>query len=235
MIAVDDYEPSTKAYYCTTATFFFGILLTAFLDYLIHILNDDMKDAVHNQPKLPLQQNVQIAVSDAVDTPDTDSNDLEAATESTTHVDPTLTNHNLLGGGSQENLDRFLDDRSTSCVIFRQPPSSWPNVVAGACHTVTYVLCRYVSAITSRAAVSSAHPVDEKDRRLMRMALVTGLAIALHNFPEGLATFVASAQEPANGAPIAIAIGVHNIPEGICVAAPIFHATGCVETPPVDV
>jgi len=58
------------------------------------------------------------------------------------------------------------------------------------------------------------------------MALVTGLAITLHNFPEGLATFVAAAQSPANGAPIAIAIGVHNIPEGICVAAPIFHATG---------
>lgn len=83
-----------------------------------------------------------------------------------------------------------------------------------------------LSAITSRTAIQSGPTESVIDRRLIRMALVTGLAITLHNFPEGLATFIASAQEPANGAPIAIAIGVHNIPEGICVAAPIFHATG---------
>jgi zinc transporter ZupT len=85
----------------------------------------------------------------------------------------------------------------------------------------------YVSAIEVRTALT----VDEEnttilDKRLLRMALVTGLAISLHNFPEGLATFVAAAQSPDTGAPIAIAIGIHNIPEGICVAAPIFHATG---------
>eukprot|EP00041_Stephanoeca_diplocostata_P018932 m.400670 g.400670 ORF g.400670 m.400670 type:complete len:258 (+) comp21163_c0_seq1:29-802(+) len=67
---------------------------------------------------------------------------------------------------------------------------------------------------------------DPMSASLLKMALITGAAVALHNFPEGLATFIASAKDPSIGAPIAIAIGVHNIPEGICVASPIYHATG---------
>lgn len=48
----------------------------------------------------------------------------------------------------------------------------------------------------------------------------------MHNFPEGLATFVASLDDPSTGAVLAIAIGAHNIPEGLCVALPIFYGTG---------
>jgi len=65
------------------------------------------------------------------------------------------------------------------------------------------------------------------DRKaLARMGLFAGVAIAFHNFPEGLATFVAVLQDPSVGASVAIAIAIHNIPEGICVAMPIFYATG---------
>ncbi|MEN8254352.1 MAG: zinc transporter ZupT [Verrucomicrobiota bacterium] len=62
--------------------------------------------------------------------------------------------------------------------------------------------------------------------KLMRMGLFTALAIAIHNFPEGLATFLAALEDPALGIPIAIAIALHNIPEGISVSVPIFYATG---------
>lgn len=48
----------------------------------------------------------------------------------------------------------------------------------------------------------------------------------LQNFPEGLATFVAVLEDPSVGVSVAIAIGIHNIPEGICVAMPIYYATG---------
>eukprot|EP01083_Nonionella_stella_P088346 246154_1 len=58
------------------------------------------------------------------------------------------------------------------------------------------------------------------------MGLSTALAIALHNFPEGLATFVAALSDPSVGVVLAIAIGIHNIPEGLCVALPIYYATG---------
>ena len=50
--------------------------------------------------------------------------------------------------------------------------------------------------------------------------------IGIHNFPEGLATFLAALQDPSLGAAIAIAIALHNIPEGISVSVPIFYATG---------
>lgn len=77
------------------------------------------------------------------------------------------------------------------------------------------------------------HKVEEmydekamKDKKLMRMGLFTALAIAIHNFPEGLATFTAAITDPSLGIAIAIAIAIHNIPEGIAVSIPIYYATG---------
>jgi zinc transporter, ZIP family len=69
--------------------------------------------------------------------------------------------------------------------------------------------------------------VEEKERKgLMRMGLFTALAIAIHNFPEGLATFLATIEEPALGIAFAVAIAIHNIPEGVAVSIPIYRATG---------
>lgn len=62
--------------------------------------------------------------------------------------------------------------------------------------------------------------------RLMRTGMFSALAIAIHNFPEGLATFLSAMEDPMLGVPIAIAIAVHNIPEGIAVSIPIYYATG---------
>ena len=62
--------------------------------------------------------------------------------------------------------------------------------------------------------------------KIQRAGLVTAIAIAFHNFPEGLATFLVSSQDIALGASVALAIALHNIPEGIAVAIPIYHATG---------
>ena len=58
--------------------------------------------------------------------------------------------------------------------------------------------------------------------RLKRTGVLTALAIAIHNFPEGLATFVAALQEPRVAIPIVAAIAIHNIPEGIAVSVPIY-------------
>lgn len=65
-----------------------------------------------------------------------------------------------------------------------------------------------------------------KNKNLMRMGIFTAIAVALHNFPEGLATFIAALQDPSLGVPIAVAIAIHNIPEGIAVSIPIYYATG---------
>jgi len=66
--------------------------------------------------------------------------------------------------------------------------------------------------------------VDETE--LLKMGTFTALAIAIHNFPEGIATFTAALQDPALGVAIAVAIAIHNIPEGIAVAVPIYFASG---------
>jgi len=65
-----------------------------------------------------------------------------------------------------------------------------------------------------------------KFKKLYRMGLFTALAIAIHNFPEGLATFISALRDPKLGIAIAIAIAIHNVPEGIAVSIPIFYATG---------
>lgn len=57
------------------------------------------------------------------------------------------------------------------------------------------------------------------------MGLFSALAIGIHNFPEGLATFIGALQDPALGISIAAAIAIHNIPEGIAVSVPIYYAT----------
>ena len=67
---------------------------------------------------------------------------------------------------------------------------------------------------------------ERKNKKLMRMGLFTALAIAIHNFPEGLATFTAALNDPSLGIAIAVAIAIHNIPEGIAVSVPVFYATG---------
>ena len=73
---------------------------------------------------------------------------------------------------------------------------------------------------------AGAHDHRLHHRSLMRMGLFTALAITIHNFPEGLATFLGTLQDTSIGAAIAVAVALHNIPEGISVSVPIFYATG---------
>ena len=67
---------------------------------------------------------------------------------------------------------------------------------------------------------------EAKRKSLLRMGMFSALAIAIHNFPEGLATFMAAIQDPTLGIAIAVAIAIHNIPEGIAVSVPIYYSTG---------
>ncbi|MFC7061423.1 zinc transporter ZupT [Halobacillus seohaensis] len=70
-------------------------------------------------------------------------------------------------------------------------------------------------------------PASEvQNDHLLKMGTFTALAIAIHNFPEGIATFTSALQDPALGVAIAVAIAIHNIPEGIAVSVPIYFATG---------
>jgi len=96
---------------------------------------------------------------------------------------------------------------------------------------VIAIIDRLVPSIENPHEVRRVEEFDDQVKKkskdkLMRMGLFTGLAIAIHNFPEGLATFAAALTDPTLGIPIAVAIAIHNIPEGIAVSFPIYYATG---------
>lgn len=61
--------------------------------------------------------------------------------------------------------------------------------------------------------------------KLFKTGLFTAIAVTVHNFPEGIATYVSGIKNPALGLSVALAIAMHNIPEGIAISAPIYYST----------
>lgn len=74
--------------------------------------------------------------------------------------------------------------------------------------------------------IQGVEDMDNKMKQMKRTGMVVALSIAIHNFPEGIATFTSALSSLDVALPITIAIAIHNIPEGIAVAVPIYHATG---------
>ena len=71
------------------------------------------------------------------------------------------------------------------------------------------------------------HPdVVSADKRMQKAGIFTAVAICIHNFPEGMATFLSASHDITLGLSVGFAIALHNIPEGIAVALPIYHTTG---------
>jgi ZIP family zinc transporter len=124
------------------------------------------------------------------------------------------------------------------------------DLLAGVYGTVTgnwYAVISFFGGILIIAVIDflvpsfenphEAHRVEElvtnnkngsrkKVNGLMRMGILMALVIAIHNLPEGLATFAAGISNIHIGIPIAVAIAIHNIPEGIAISIPIYYATG---------
>jgi len=85
---------------------------------------------------------------------------------------------------------------------------------------------RSVEDIENTIVRGKRAPENIDSKKLMRTGVYTALAIAIHNFPEGIATFTAAYKDLSLGIAITFAIALHNIPEGIAVAVPIYYATG---------
>jgi ZIP family zinc transporter len=125
-------------------------------------------------------------------------------------------------------VEILADARASLSADIGPRPGTWVAIVAffGGMG-LTALIDRLVPAAENP---HEAHRVEEMHRRpdahLMRMGLLSAAAIALHNFPEGVATFVAALDRPQLGMSIAAAVAIHNVPEGIAVAVPVFYATG---------
>ncbi|MBQ9150426.1 zinc transporter ZupT [bacterium] len=61
--------------------------------------------------------------------------------------------------------------------------------------------------------------------KVKRAGLLTAIVVALHNLPEGLATFTLTSQNVMLGLGIVFAISIHNIPEGMAISIPVYQAT----------
>ena len=127
-------------------------------------------------------------------------------------------------------VEIFVKAKDVLVAEYGERPGYW--VTVGAFFAGMLMIAIIDKLIPSIENPHEMHKVEEmghkpdKNKKLMRMGLVTAIAIGIHNFPEGLATFTAALTNPQLGIAIAVAIAIHNIPEGIAVSVPIFYATG---------
>lgn len=241
-MTVDEYEGNSKAFHAAAGSFFGGLVLTALIDKFIHTLRENAgvadthshnifadaplstdigADAKAGASLLPVTVQTSTSAGDADD------------------ADPDATLLNVEGGGYEGGGLADMQLEFTPTKVKETSADDDASTVSGA------AAISVAAAAASAAAkpgdededdaeaaapgddgLASFATDDEEQKRLLTSAMLTGVAIVLHNIPEGLATFVAAAKDPAVGASLAIAIGVHNIPEGICVAVPIYFATG---------
>jgi zinc transporter, ZIP family len=117
---------------------------------------------------------------------------------------------------SQSNVASLRETKEGAPAIQATPAHTGASASVGAAHTAAPALHDDSSQAESSLAKA----------QLLRTGLFTALAIGIHNFPEGLVTFLTALEDPALGVAIAVAIALHNIPEGISVSVPIFYATG---------
>jgi ZIP family zinc transporter len=125
----------------------------------------------------------------------------------------------------------ILQKANESLVIeFGNRPGSWYTVLSFfAGILVIAFIDKLIPSVENPHEVHRVEEVDQssqKDPRLVRMGVFTALAIAIHNFPEGIATFAAGLTNVEIAIPIAVAIAIHNIPEGIAVSIPVSYGTG---------
>ncbi len=124
----------------------------------------------------------------------------------------------------------FGKARDSLSEVYGDTGGYWATVIGFFAGVALIALIDYfIPSVENPHEVRSVEDMDsskKKNDKLMRMGLFTALAIAIHNFPEGLATFTAALSDPELGIAIAVAIAIHNIPEGIAVSVPIYYATG---------
>ena len=127
-------------------------------------------------------------------------------------------------------IEIFVKAKVSLTAALGEKPGAWVTVIA-------FFGGMFLIALIDRLIPSEENPHEMKNvvadneemvkkDKLIRMGLFTAMAMAIHNFPEGMATFVSAYHEPEIAIPIVAAIAIHNIPEGIAVSVPIYQATG---------
>ena len=104
-------------------------------------------------------------------------------------------------------------------------PTSFFNIMLNY-NKLLSILVILISFILGVSAILFINKLMNNDDSLYKLGILSMFALMLHNFPEGIATFIGSIQDTELGIKLSIAIMLHNIPEGISIAVPIFYSTG---------
>jgi zinc transporter, ZIP family len=127
-------------------------------------------------------------------------------------------------------VEIFVKARSALESALGPSQGYWWTTIAFFCGILLIALIdKLVPSFENPHEIRGIEDMDKekvKKQALLRMGMFSALAIGIHNFPEGLATFTSALSDPTLGISIAIAIAIHNIPEGIAVSVPIYYATG---------
>ncbi|WP_212904975.1 zinc transporter ZupT [Clostridium polyendosporum] len=126
-------------------------------------------------------------------------------------------------------IEIFVKARGSLEIVYGSTKGYWVT-------TIAFFGGIALIAIIDKFVPSAENPHEMRDVKdmkkekvnnsaLLRMGMFSALAIAIHNFPEGLATFTGAIQDSTVGISIAVAIAIHNIPEGIAVSVPVYFAT----------
>lgn len=194
----DPHEKEKWAYLYATLCFFGGVIFNACLGLLTDLLDETT----------PVQSPLGSSKS---------------ATPESTVTAPEMPMQKELDGCSQPSSERFCSMGSGSGAAINTASGSGVGHGVGGTFGVAD---QHGVGVGVDPFDKEAMQDAETQKALMKMGLRTALAIAIHNFPEGLATFVGTLEDSKVGAALAIAIGIHNIPEGLCVAMPVYYATG---------
>lgn len=127
-------------------------------------------------------------------------------------------------------IEIFVKAKDSLSGALGKMTGSWLTVAAffGGIFLIA-AIDRFVPSDKNPHEMRKVEDIDQKSgidkSKLMRMGMFTALAIGIHNFPEGLATFTSAIKDPSLGIAIAVAVAIHNIPEGIAVSIPVYYAT----------
>lgn len=237
VIVDDEMKRWGRANLYATLSFFSGVVIMLLIDLIVKVMTGDHHHHRHGEDELFPH----------------DHSDKESPNEDEVVVLPCLCiNPDLVGNleqwhqratSEEQNIHRFpYDDPTTTHMSKASADPHLSSSSSSSLHEFHEDLPDVFSLADEEKqkkkhlkderhpCIENVHdikPTEEAERKkLAHMGLTTAIAISLHNFPEGLATFVAVLQDPEIGAVLAIAIAIHNIPEGFCVALPVYYSTG---------
>lgn len=221
--AIEGFETSypNDADKLATLCFFCGAGLTYLLDGLVHKIGMWQK----NRSVLKKAPAVCVCHSDPADML---AGERALFTDAVSAVEDADDERGGARGGEVTAGEVKLDvreDAEKSTDSARDSPVKVPATIGGMSSKQRPDSERELLEMSLESAIIADIDTPEKEH-LKNMGFMTALAIGLHNFPEGLATFVAALADTKLGIALALAIAIHNIPEGVCVAMPVYYATG---------